>query len=348
MGEKNSLKIAFYDTKPYDKVWFDALSEEFGAELRYFDFKLNAETACLSKGNDAVCIFVNDTADKETLKILHENGVKLLALRCAGYNNVDFKSAYEKIHVVRVPDYSPAAVAEHAAALLLTLNRKTHRAYSRTRDNNFSINGFIGIDLAGKTAGIIGTGKIGRVFAGICKGLGMNVLAFDPYPVPELDAKYVGLNELLENSDVISLHCPLTPETQHIINRENLEKMKPHAIIINTSRGALIDTAALIEALKNRKIGGAGLDVYEEESEYFFEDLSDTIIEDDELSRLLTFPNVLLTSHQAFFTEEAMHEIARVTMENIKAFKENQPLENEICYKCGKPCDKKEKNGRCF
>ncbi|MCL2637671.1 MAG: 2-hydroxyacid dehydrogenase [Oscillospiraceae bacterium] len=345
------MKIAFYDTKPYDKVWFDKLAQEFNTEIRYFDFKLNAETACLSKDFDAVCIFVNDNADKETLEILYKNGVKLLALRCAGYNNVDFKTAYEKIHVVRVPEYSPAAVAEHAAALLLTLNRKTHRAYSRTRDNNFSINGFIGIDLAGKTAGVIGTGKIGRVFAGICKGFGMKVLAFDPYPVEGLDVEYVGLDELLRASDVISLHCPLTPETKHIINRENLKKMKSHAIIVNTSRGALIDTAALIEALKNQQIGGAGLDVYEEESEYFFEDLSDTIIKDDELSRLLTFPNVLLTSHQAFFTEEAMREIALTTMENVKAFEENLPLANEICYKCGDKCKKenqKEKTGRCF
>ncbi|MDR2531623.1 MAG: 2-hydroxyacid dehydrogenase [Oscillospiraceae bacterium] len=341
------MKIAFYDTKPYDKVWFDTMAQEYNAEIKYFDFKLNAETACLSKGSDVVCIFVNDTADKETLDILHENGVKLLALRSAGYNNVDFKSAFGKIHVVRVPDYSPAAVAEHAIALLLTLNRKTHRAYSRTRDNNFNINGFIGIDLAGKTAGVIGTGKIGRVFAGICKGFGMSVLAYDPYPVQDLDVKYTGLDELLESSDVISLHCPLTPETRHMINRENLEKMKSKAILINTSRGALIDTSALIEALKNRKIGGAGLDVYEEESEYFFEDLSDTIIEDDELSRLLTFPNVLLTSHQAFFTEEAMHEIARVTMENVKAFESGGALENEICYKCDGPCEKKNKN-RCF
>jgi D-lactate dehydrogenase len=261
---------------------------------------------------------------------------------------VDFKSAYGKIHVVRVPDYSPAAVAEHAMALLLTLNRKTHRAYARTRDNNFSINGLGGIDLVGKTAGIIGTGKIGRVFAGICKGFGMEVLAFDPYPADDLDVKYVELDELLESSDIISLHCPLTPETKHIINSASLERMKNHAILINTSRGALIDTSALIEALKNRRIGGAGLDVYEEESEYFFEDLSDTIIEDDELSRLLTFPNVLLTSHQAFFTEEAMQEIAQVTMENVKAFEGGKPLENEICYKCDKNCKKKNNEGRCF
>lgn len=342
------MKIAFYDTKPYDKIWFDSFAEQYGAELKYFDFKLNAETAQLSKGCDVVCIFVNDTADKQTLDILHQADVKLLALRCAGYNNVDFKSAYGKIHVVRVPEYSPAAVAEHAMALLLTLNRKTHRAYARTRDNNFSINGLNGFDLAGKTAGIIGTGKIGRVFAGICKGFGMEVLAFDPFPVPELDAKYVGLDELLESSDVISLHCPLVPDTKHMINSTSLEKMKDHAILINTSRGALVETSALIEALKNRRIGGAGLDVYEEESEYFFEDLSDTIIEDDELSRLLTFPNVLLTSHQAFFTEEAMQEIAQVTLENVKAFKGGQPLENEICYKCGKNCEKKNSEGRCF
>jgi len=345
------MKIAFYDTKPYDRVWFDALAENYEFEIVYFDFKLNIDTASLARGFEAICVFVNDEVGKETIDALYEYGVRLLALRCAGYNNVDFKSAWEKIHIVRVPEYSPAAVAEHSMALLLTLNRKTHRAYSRTRDNNFNINGLIGMDLAGKNAGIIGTGKIGQVFAGICKGFGMEVYAFDPYPTKDLDVKYVGLKELLEKSDVISLHCPLTPETRHIINRENLEKMKPHAIIINTSRGALIDTSALIEALKNRVIGGAGLDVYEEESEYFFEDLSDTIIEDDELSRLLTFPNVLLTSHQAFFTEEAMREIARVTLENIKAFVIGIPLENEICYKCGGPCkkvDNEEKTGRCF
>ena len=342
------MRIAFYDTKPYDKIWFDILAEQNGFEIKYFDFKLNAETASLSKGFEAVCIFVNDTADKETLDILYNSGVKLLALRCAGYNHVDFKSAYEKIHVVRVPDYSPAAVAEHAAALLLTLNRKTHRAYARTRDNNFNINGLIGIDLSGKTAGIIGTGKIGRLFAGICKGFGMSVLAYDPNPADDENIKYTELDELLRQSDVISLHCPLTHETKHMIHTENLEKMKPHALLINTSRGALIDTTALIEALKHRKIGGAGLDVYEEESEYFFEDLSDTIIEDDELSRLLTFPNVLLTSHQAFFTEEAMREIAQVTMENIKAFQAGTAFENEICYKCNGPCKKEENKNNCF
>lgn len=342
------MKIAFYDTKPYDRVWFDALAEQYGVEINYFDFKLNACTASLAAGHDAVCIFVNDEADKEAVDALYKNNVKLIALRCAGYNNVDFKHTHKKIHVVRVPEYSPAAVAEHAAALLLTLNRKTHRAYSRTRDNNFNINGLIGMDLTGKTAGIIGTGKIGRVFINICKGFGMEVLAYDPYPAEGLDVKYVGLEELLGKSDVVSLHCPLTPETKHLINTESLSKMKTHAIIINTSRGALVDTSALIEALKHRKIGGAGLDVYEEESEYFFEDLSDTIIEDDELSRLLTFPNVILTSHQAFFTEEAMREIAYVTMENIKAFKTNAPLENEICYKCGGPCTNKENTGRCF
>ena len=345
------MKIAFYDTKPYDKIWFDVMAREYGYEIKYFDFKLNAETASLAGGYDVVCIFVNDNADRETLDILHKNGVGLLSLRCAGYNNVDFKSAYKKIHITRVPEYSPASVAEHAAALLLTLNRKTHRAYSRTRENNFNINGLIGMDLSGKTAGIIGTGKIGRVFIEICRGFGMNVLAFDPYPANDLDVTYVGLEELLQKSDVISLHCPLTPETRYLINRDNLEKVKPHAIIINTSRGALIDTSALIEALKSRKIGGAGLDVYEEESEYFFEDLSDVIIEDDELSRLLTFPNVILTSHQAFFTEEAMREIALVTMENIKAFGVGLPLENEICYKCEEPCGKKGdagKSGKCF
>ncbi|MCL2108345.1 MAG: 2-hydroxyacid dehydrogenase, partial [Oscillospiraceae bacterium] len=217
-----------------------------------------------------------------------------------------------------------------------------------TRDNNFNINGLIGMDLAGKTAGVIGTGKIGRVFVNICKGFGMDVLAYDPFPVSGLGVRYTVLDELLEKADVVSLHCPLTPETKHLVNSESLSKMKPHALIINTSRGALVDTAALIEALKRREIGGAGLDVYEEESEYFFEDLSDSIIEDDELSRLLTFPNVILTSHQAFFTEEAMREIALITMENFKAFEGGAALDNEVCYKCGGPCKKKIDNGRCF
>ena len=343
------MKIAFFDTKPYDRTWFEPLAAEYGFSVKFLEYKLNADTAILAGGYDAVCAFVNDTIDKAVLDILHERGVRLLALRCAGYNNVDFKYAYGRVHVVRVPSYSPAAVAEHAAALLLTVNRKTHRAYSRTRENNFSINGLMGMDLSGKTAGVIGTGKIGRIFIDICRGFGMSVLAYDPYPAMDADICYVPLGELLSKSDVISLHCPLTAETRHIISREALDGMKPEAILINTSRGGLIDTAALIEALKAKKIASAGLDVYEEESEYFFEDHSSEIVADDDLARLLSFPNVVVTSHQGFFTREAMQAIAETTMENIRAYMEGKDLVNEICYQCqAQACPKKAGGRRCF
>jgi len=344
------MKIAFFDTKPYDKIWFEPLSEQYGYPIKFFEYKLGPDTSVLAKGYNVVCAFVNDTIDAQTVDTLHQNGVHLLALRCAGYNNVDFKACYKKLHVVRVPGYSPAAVAEHAAALLLSVNRKIHRAYARTRDNNFSISGLMGIDLSGKTAGVIGTGKIGRLFIDICKGFHMDVIAYDPYPLPDSDIQYVSLEELLSLSDVISLHCPLTPDTQHIINEESLSRMKENALIINTSRGGLIKTSALVEALKNKKVGGAGLDVYEEESEYFFEDLSAEIMPDDELSRLLSFPNVVLTSHQGFFTREAMEAIASITMENIHAYDTDESLDNEICYQCGKTgvCPKKEGQKRCF
>ncbi len=344
------MKIAFYDTKPYDKIWFLPLSKEYGYEIKFFENKLNADTAMLAGGYDVVCAFVNDVIDSETIDILYKNNVKLLALRCAGYNNVDFKAAYKKLHVVRVPSYSPAAVAEHAAALLLTVNRKTHRAYQRTHDNNFNINGLMGMDLAGKTAGIIGTGKIGRIFMKICEGFGMRTIAYDPYPAADEKINYVSLDEIFEKSDIISLHCPLSSSTKHILNKDAFDKMKQNAIIVNTSRGGLIDTASLIDALKSKKISGAGLDVYEEESEYFFEDFSSEIIEDDELARLLSFPNVVITSHQGFFTREAMQAIAIVTIENIAAFENGEELINEICYQCssGQACPKKEGQKRCF
>ena len=342
------MKIAFYDTKPYDKIWFEPLAEKYGYEIKYFEHKLNADTAVLSGGYDAVCIFVNDIADNIVIDILHKVGVKLIALRCAGYNNVDFMYAWQKINIVRVPSYSPAAVAEHAAALLLSVNRKTHRAYTRTRENNFNINGLMGFDLNGKTTGVIGTGKIGRIFIGICEGFGMKVIAHDPYPVKDSGIEYAELDQLFERSNIISLHCPLTPETKYIINKDSLAKMGQNTIIINTSRGGLIDTGALIEALKSGRIGGAGLDVYEEEGDYFFEDFSSRIIVDDDLVRLLSFPNVLITSHQGFFTQEAMQAIAMVTMENICAFITGKKLENEICYKCGKSCSKKPETIRCF
>ena len=342
------MKIAFFDTKPYDKTWMKPLSVEYGYDIKFFEHKLNADTAVLANGYNAVCAFVNDSLNSEVIDILYNGGVKLIALRCAGYNNVDFKSAYKKINVVRVPGYSPFSVAEHAAALMLSLNRRIHRAYVRTRDNNFSINGLMGIDLNGKTAGIVGTGRIGQVFLGICKGFGMNTIAYDPYPVENPDFSYVSLDELFEKSDIVSLHCPLTPETKHIVNADSLAKMKPESLLINTSRGALVDTHALIDALRSSCIGGAGLDVYEEEEEYFFEDLSNEVLVDDDLARLLSFPNVLITSHQGFFTLEAMQEIAAVTMKNIHAFESDEVLFNEICYKCGTECNKKEGRKRCF
>ena len=343
------MKIAFFDTKPYDKTWMEPLSNEYGYGIKFFEHKLNADTAVLAEGYEVVCAFVNDSLNKEAIEILHNIGVKLIALRCAGYNNVDFKSAYGKINVVRVPSYSPFSVAEHAAALMLSLNRRIHRAYVRTRDNNFNINGLMGIDLNGKTAGIVGTGKIGRIFIDICKGFGMKTIAYDPYPVDNPDFEYVSLNSLFEASDIVSLHCPLTPETKHIVNADSLARMKSEALLINTSRGALVDTHALIDALRSSSIGAAGLDVYEEEEEYFFEDFSNEVLVDDDLARLLSFPNVLITSHQGFFTREAMQEIAAVTMKNIQAFETDKALVNEICYRCGtSSCRKKEGQKRCF
>ena len=334
------MKVAFYDTKPYDKIWFEPMMNEYGYEVKFFDNKLNEDTAVLSKGYDAVCIFVNDSATKDVINTLYENGVKIIALRCAGYNNVDFSAAKDKITVVRVPAYSPSAVAEFAAALLLTVNRKTHKAYIRTKDSNFNINGLLGFDLSGKVAGIIGTGKIGQMFIDICKGFKMKVIAYDPYPNKNLDVEYVSLNELFEKANIISLHCPLTKETYHIINEKVIKKMQDNVLIVNTSRGSLIDTTALIEGLKSKKIGGAGLDVYEEESDIFFEDKSNEIIEDDELARLLAFPNVVMSSHQGFFTREAMQQIAMVTLENLANFEQNT-IKNEVVFENGKVVEKR-------
>ncbi len=341
--------IAFFDAKPYDRIWFDRFKDEYGFEIRYFENKLNGDTALLARGCDGVVAFVNDIIDEAAIRTLYESNVGILALRSAGYNNVDFKAAYAKVHVVRVPAYSPYAVAEHATALLLSLNRKIHKAYNRTRDGNFSLNGLLGFDLHGKTAGIIGTGKIGQVFFDICRGFGMKVLASDPYPAQGKGIEYVTLDELYRNADIISLHCPLTKETHHIINRDTLKVMKDGVILINTSRGALIDSRALLDAIKSKKVAAAGLDVYEEESELFFEDLSNTVIQDDILARLVSLPNVIVTSHQGFFTEEALRNIARTTLENLKAYFGGDPLSNEICYQCLKTgtCDKSHKN-RCF
>jgi len=326
------MKIIFYDAKPYDKPWFDRLAPQYDCEIKYLDYRLNVDTARLANGCEAVCVFVNDVVDKETLDILAEIDIKLIALRCAGYNNVDLKAACDKgIKVVRVPEYSPAAVAEHAMALLLCVNRKIHRAYSRTRENNFSINGLIGFDLRGKTAGIVGTGKIGSVFAQICNGFAMRVVGFDPSPSEDFVGEYLPLEQLFREADVISLHCPLVAQTRHMLNAESIASMKDGVVIINTSRGGLVDTSALIDALKSKKLYGAGLDVYEEEADYFFADYSAEIITDDDLARLLSFPNVVLTSHQAFFTEEATKEIAQTTLQNIQDFSRGKSLVNEIC-----------------
>ena len=326
------FKVAFFDTKPYDKIYFDALKNDYGVEIEYFESKLTEKSAVMAKGSRAVVAFVNDDIGKDTITALKDIGVELIAMRCAGYNNVDLSAAKDVIPVVRVPEYSSHAIAEHALALLLTLVRKTHKAYIRTRDYNFSLNGFVGFDLHGKTVGIIGTGKIGATFIEICRGMGMKVIAYDPYPSQGY-IEYVSLEELFERSDIISLHCPLTSETYHIINNYSIRMMKDKVFIINTSRGALIDAEALIEGIRSGKVGGAGLDVYEEENDFFYEDLSESILKDDVLSRLIMMPNVLITSHQAFLTREALSRIAEITLGNIKAFAEGQPLENEIVKK---------------
>lgn len=324
-------RFAFYDAKPYDKIWFDRLKDKYDIKLKYIENKLNAETAGLASGCGGVVAFVNDTLDSEVIDALHQNGVRFIAMRCAGYNNVDLKAAAGRMTVTHVPAYSPYAVAEYAMALLFALNRKIHRAYLRTRDFDFSIDGLTGFDLHRKTVGIIGTGKIGRVFIDICRGIGMRCLAYDPYPSDECHAEYVDLDTLYAESDIISLHCPLTRDTRRIINAGSIEKMKDGVFIINTSRGALIHAEALLDAIKSHKIGGAGLDVYEEETDLFYEDFSDTIIQDDVLARLLSMPNVIITSHQAFLTDEALHNIADVTLKNIRLFLDGKPPENQIC-----------------
>jgi D-lactate dehydrogenase len=329
-------KIAFFDTKKYDIESFDRNNSKF--EIIYYEDKLNKKTAVLANGCDAVCAFVNDDINKEVIDLLYSFGIKVLLLRCAGYNNVDIKYAYNKIHILRVPAYSPNAVAEHAMALLLCLNRKIHKAYLRTRDFNFNINGFTGFDLAGKRVGVIGTGKIGVEFISICKGFKMDVVAYDPYPNPNLDVKYVTLDELFNTSDVISLHCPLTSSTKHLINEEAIKKMKDNVVIINTSRGGLIDSKALLYALHDKKIKAAGLDVYEEEANLFFEDNSNEIIQDDVLALLISLPNVIITSHQGYLTEEALDNIASITLKNFDDYLNGLNLENEIVCSPGKKC----------
>lgn len=349
-----STKITFFDTKPYDRDIFDELNKEFGYEIKYFKFNITADNAILAEGSDVVCVFVNDLVSQEVISKLQECGVKLIALRCAGYNNVDFKAAYEKIHIVRVPAYSPNAIAEHTVALMLSLNRKIHRAYWRTRDANFSLGGLMGFDMYKKYAGVIGTGKIGKVLIRILKGFGMEVLANDPYPdrvfARDHGFTYLPLDELLAKSDIISLNCPLTKETEYMVNKNTIEKMKDGVMIINTGRGKLIRTSDLIGGLKSGKIGSAGLDVYEEEAEYFFEDLSNRVMTDDILARLLTFNNVIITSHQGFFTREAMHSIAETTMNNIKNFLEGKVQDTELCYRCLKEPQEclKNQGKQCF
>ena len=340
------MKFAFFDAKPYDKPSFDKYGSENGIRFKYFETKLNEDTASLAKGFDGVCAFVNDDLGAPVIDRLYENGVKIIAMRCAGYNNVDIKHALGKIHVVHVPSYSPYAVAEHAMAILLTSVRRIHKAYIRTKDFNFSLNGLTGFDLHGKVVGVIGTGKIGRIFIDICRGFGMKVLAYDKYPIKGSDIEYVELDELFGRSDIISLHCPLTDETHHLINKDSIKLMKPGVIIINTSRGALIDAEALLEGIKSRRIGGACLDVYEEESDIFFQDFSGHIVDDDTLARLISMPNVIVTSHQAYLTEEALNNIAATTVDNIITLKNGDVCHNELCYRYGsiENC----KDGKCF
>ena len=327
------MKLAFFDTKPYDVPGFDRYAVPAGIEIKYYEPNLNRDTVSLASGFDAVCVFVNDTVDAVVVEKLYTMGVKAIVLRCAGFNNVDIKACEGKLRVFRVPAYSPHAVAEHAMALLLTINRRTHKAYIRTRDFNFSLQGLAGFDLYGKTVGIIGTGKIGRVFADICKGFGMNVLAYDKFPATNSGLNYVELPELFEKSDIISLHCPLTEETRHIINAESIAMMKKGVTIINTSRGALVNTEDLITGIKDRKVGAACLDVYEEEGDLFYEDYSGHIVEDDKLVRLIAMPNVIVTSHQAFLTNEALENIAATTVNNLtRLFSGDPDTTTEVCY----------------
>ena len=319
------MKLAFFDAKSYDKPGFDHYAGETGWEIKYYETRLNEDTVSLAAGYDAVCAFVNDTLGASVINRLHQLGVKVLALRCAGFNNVDLYAAKDILPVYRVPAYSPYAVAEHAMALLLTINRRTHKAYLRTRDFNFSLQGLAGFDLHGKTVGIIGTGKIGQVFAKICDGFGMNILAYDKFPNPNTGLHYVDLPELFANSDIISLHCPLTDDTHHLIDRYSIAHMKEGVTIINTSRGALINTEDLIDALKDKRVGAACLDVYEEEGSFFYEDFSGHIVRDDKLVRLISMPNVIVSSHQAFLTNEALDNIAATTMDNLNRFFAEDP-----------------------
>ena len=321
------MKITFFSAKPYDKVFFDRINGQYGFELEYYETHLGPHIVNVVENTAAVCVFVNDKLNAEVLEVLAAKGVKIIALRCAGFNNVDIEAAKKLgLKVCRVPAYSPEAVAEHAAAMLLTINRKTHKAYNRVREQNFALNGLLGFNLHGKTIGVVGTGKIGKAFCNIMLGFGCKVLAYDIYPDASLTEKgitYTNFEELLKQSDIISLHCPLTPENHYLINKETLALTKPGVTILNTSRGGLINTADIIHALKTKQVGALCIDVYEQEEKLFFRDLSASIIDDDNIHRLMSFPNVLITAHQAFFTEEALTEIAQVTLHNIEALSQN-------------------------
>jgi len=328
------MKIALFSYKSYDKEWFDAHLEGTGFEINYFRVELDVNTAEYARGSEVVCAFVNDDLSRPVIEKLSGIGIRMIALRCAGFNNVDLEAAADfGIPVYRVPEYSPHAVAEHAVALILGLNRKTHKAYNRVRDGNFSLSRLIGFNLQGKTVGVMGTGKIGRVFADLMHGFGCEILLYDKFPNPDLEAKgyrYVDLGTLLKHSDIVSLHLPLTPETAHIINRATLAMMKDNAMLINTSRGGLINTEHAIEALKKKKLGYLGIDVYEQEEGVFFHNLQEQIVDDETLAILMSFPNVLITAHQAFLTREALDEITRITLKNIRAFQQGVRNENMV------------------
>ncbi len=333
-------KIAFFSTQPYDQQFFE--NAKGNHHFEYFESRLRPQTVNLTNGFDGVCVFVNDRINSDTLRLLSEAEVRLVALRCAGFNNVDLRAAKENnIRIMRVPAYSPEAVAEHALALIMTQARKTHKAYNRVRDGNFSLVRLTGFNIYKKTVGVIGTGQIGKAFCNIMTGMGANVVAYDKFPSDEMKKKgviYKSLNEVFSESDILSLHCPLTPETHHIINKESLSMMKKGAMLVNTSRGKLVDTLAVIEALKEETLGSLAIDVYEEEEKLFFRDLSEQIIRDDQISRLMIFPNVLITAHQGFFTKESLEQIANTTIKNIEDYLAKKPSDNEVSCELIKDC----------
>jgi len=343
------MKVAFFDAKPYDIPAFEEQGKAHRITFKFYETRLTPDTVSLAKGCEGVCVFVNDEVSAPVIDALYEMGVKVIALRCAGYNNVDVAHAFGKVHVVHVPAYSPYAVAEHAMALLLTSIRRIHKAFIRTREFNFSLNGLTGFVLHGKTVGVVGTGRIGRIFIDICRGFGMKVIAYDKFPVPDAGIDYVPMDELLEKSDIISLHCPLTEDTHHMINGDAIAKMKKGVVILNTSRGALIDAEALLAGIKARQVGAACLDVYEEEGDVFFQDFSGHIVNDDVLARLISMPNVIVTSHQAFLTVEALASIAETTVQNLLDIAADGRADNELCYRCGnvEHCQKNRKE-KCF